>query len=930
MSEAIIIRGARQHNLQDVTVHIPKNKLTVISGVSGSGKSSLAFNTLYAEGQRAYVESLSTYARQFLDRLEKPDVDSIEGIQPAIAIRQRNSIRSSRSTVGTATEIYDYLRLLFARLGSVHCLDCGESVKPDHPDGAARAALERWADGTKTAICFPQAPTETMDFEELRQRLLAQGYVRAWVDGGFVPLGATWPKSPGSGESVWIVADRVALKQDARSRLAEAIEAALHAGAGRAAVFAVEVSNESLLLDQRYLCPKCERSYEEPTPQLFSFNNPQGACPACNGFGEKLEFDERRIIPDLDRSLGAGAVRPWASESFVGEFQMMLRFCELNSIPIDVSYRRLPERMQKSILEGDGKEFAGVLHWLEQMREHPEKEGHRFFTRRYMGRSRCRSCRGTRLRAEARAVRFAGREIGEICAWPIPRALQFVEELRLEGSQRDTAGDLVRELIDRLSFLQRIGLGYLSLERASRTLSGGEMQRIHLSNSLGSRLVETLYVLDEPSIGLHPRDTQRLLVSLRALADQGNTVVVVEHDPEILRSADRLIDLGPGAGIRGGRVLHEGPPPVDGGSYDPESLTCRYLAGELEVGMKLERRAPGRRRLSLVGARRNNLCDVDFIVPLGLLVCVSGVSGSGKSSFVNDLLFPALEGQISPGRGRGYDYDALHGSENVQQVVLVDQSPVGRSARSNPATYLQVFGDIRDLFAQTQAARQRGWTAGRFSFNLAGGRCKNCHGMGEVTVEMHFMADVTVPCEECHGKRFEERTLEIRYRGLNIAEVLDLTVDEAIAFFSDQTAIGSRLWLLQRVGLGYLRLGQAASTLSGGESQRIKIARELMGSRKGHTLYLLDEPTTGLHSEDVKRLLKVLDDLVDGGDTVLVIEHNLDVLKNADYILDLGPGGGPDGGRLVVAGPPESLVENGESITGQFLAPLLKRRKEEA
>jgi excinuclease ABC subunit A len=923
-AEAITIRGARQHNLRGVDLDIPKGRLTVVSGVSGSGKSSLAFDTLYAEGQRAYVESLSTYARQFLEQLERPDVDRIDGIQPAIAIRQHNPVRSSRSTVGTSTEVYDYLRLLFARLGEVHCRECGAPVHPDSPDSAARDAFDRFEDGARVAVLFPVSTTDTLPFADLAERLVAQGYLRAMRDGAPASLEELWPGAPGPGSRIEVVADRLKVSGKSRLRISEAIEAALHAGEGEAAVVDLD-SGGRLDFSDRFQCGNDGRRWEAPSPQLFSFNNPQGACPACNGFGQRLEFDERRILPDLDRSLASGAIKVWASESWSTEQRVLLDFCGRKKIPIDVPVRKLTATQRRQVLEtSDDASFTGVLPWLEHMRENPSRESHRFFVRRYLGRVECRVCAGSRLREEARAVQLGGVDIAALCARGLPALDEFLGALELDDHQRARAGDVLEELRARVGFLRGIGLDYLSLDRASRTLSGGEMQRIHLANALGGRLVETLYVLDEPSIGLHPRDTQRLLESLRSLADQGNTVVVVEHDPEVIRAADCLVDLGPGAGERGGELLYAGPP-TGNGPVSEESLTVAYLRGEREIPVRSERRVPGRRKLSLVKARQHNLQELDVAFPLGVFVCVTGVSGSGKSTLINDLLFPALEGDISGGKGRLFGYDALHGAENVDEAMLVDQSPIGRTARSNPATYLQVMSEVRDLLAATKDARARGWTAGRFSFNVAGGRCPTCQGMGEVSVEMHFMADLTVPCEECHGKRFEPSTLEIRYRGRNVSEILELTVDEAIQFFSDTPSIGSKLWLLQRVGLGYLRLGQPASTLSGGESQRIKIARELLGGRKGRRLYLLDEPTTGLHSEDVRKLLKVLDDLVEEGHTVLVIEHNLDIIKNADWVIDLGPGGGPEGGHVVVAGTPEDVAACADSVTGRYLAPLMEK-----
>ncbi len=923
-AEAITIHGARQHNLRNLDLSIPKARFTTISGVSGSGKSSLAFDTLYAEGQRCYVESLSTYARQFLERLEKPDVDFIDGIQPAIAIRQRNTIRSSRSTVGTSTEIHDYLRLLYARVGQTFCLDCGVKVSPDSPDGAVAKAKETFSEGARLYVAFPAAATPTLSFSELASRLVAQGYLRALRGTEVCSLEESWAKEPKVGEEISVLADRIVLQPKYELRLAESIEAALGAGEGRASIVE-EGGRKTLPLSNVFACSNCGRAYELPHAQLFSFNSPQGACSACNGFGERLEFDERRIIPDLGRSLGAGAVKLWTSDSFSHEMTTLLKACRRRKIPIDVPFGKLNAKHKNFVLEAREKDYLGVIPWLDEMREARVKEGHRFYTRRYMGRSRCRACQGTRLKPEARAVQVGGAEIGELSSMSIPEARAFLQKLELSEPQRKIVGDVITELLERLAFLEAIGLGYLDLARASRTLSGGEMQRIHLSNALSSRLVETLYVLDEPSIGLHPADTHRLIERLKELAQLGNTVVVVEHDLEILRASDRLIDLGPGAGTRGGKVLYEGEPPRGNEPCGEakNSLTCAYLSGEREVPVRKNRRSAGRKRVTLVNARLHNLKGIDFTLPLGLFVCVTGVSGSGKSTLVNELLYPALTGQISGGSGRLHGFDALHGAENVDQVVMVDQSPVGRSARSNPGTYLHILGDIRELLASTTEARKRGWTAGRFSFNVAGGRCPVCQGMGEVRVEMQFMADVTVPCEECGGRRFEPSTLLVKYRGRNISEILDLTVDEAITFFADSPAIGAKLWLLQRVGLGYLKLGQAAGTLSGGESQRLKISRELSHGGKEHALYLLDEPTCGLHPEDIRRLVTVLDELVEAGNTVLVIEHNLDVIKNADHVVDLGVGGGPEGGRIVVAGPPESLLENGESVTGQYLRSVL-------
>ena len=919
MSDVIRIRGARQHNLRDCDVDIVRGALTAVSGVSGSGKSSLVFDTLYAEGQRTYVESLSTYARQFLDRMPKPDVDLIDGISPAIAIEQRNAARSGRSTVGTVTEVNDYLRVLFARIGRIFCPDCRERVTPETPADVWRRARKAWPDKT-VLVSYPQVVSDDGSRSGWSEPLLAQGFRRAVVDGRLLRLDeadAEDAPTPAAGEEIDVVIDRIALEPRHRSRFTEAVELAFRQSDGWCRLRPSEDLATSLDVSAHLVCNGCGRRFPEPTPHLFSFNSPQGACPDCNGFGNRLEFDEKLIVPDDTLTLMDGALKPWRTETFARVHAAMIRFCRKAEIPVDVPWRRLSRAQQKAVLETRAAGFVGAIPYLEDMRREMKKGHHRFFTRRFMGDTWCRTCGGSRLCAEALAVKVGGLDLGALASLSLEEALRRVRGLRISEADRLAAGDVRQEIEHRLEFLVRVGLGYLTLDRLTRTLSGGEAQRIHLANALGSRLTDTLYVLDEPTTGLHAADVDRLIGTLRDLVAGGNTVVVVEHDLAVLRAASQLIEIGPGAGLEGGRVVYQGPLDdlLDGG----DTLTGEYLRGERTLPEAPVRREAAGSHLVVKGARKHNLRGIDVSIPLRRLTCLTGVSGSGKSTLLNDCLHDGLTGKVVGGPERGCPFTGFQGAHAVGKVIRVDQTPIGKSSRSNPATYLGFLAPIRDLFAAVPEAKARGFAPGRFSFNTAGGRCPECQGLGEHRVEMHFMADISVPCEVCGGSRFNPATLEVRFRGRNIAEVLAMTVDEALAFFARESAVRERLWILKKVGLGYLTLGQSATTLSGGESQRLKIARELAGPGDKHNLYLLDEPTTGLHVHDVAGLVAVLHDLVAQGHTVVVIEHNLDLIERADWIIDLGPGGGARGGALVAAGTPRDLAEAASSPTGRYL-----------
>jgi excinuclease ABC subunit A len=924
LTEWIRIKGARQHNLQNVDIDFPRGTMTAVSGLSGSGKSSLVFDTLYAEGQRCYVESLSTYARQFLARLPKPDVDWIDGISPAIAIEQRNAVTSGRSTVGTVTEINDYLRVFWARVGKVYCPDCEDLVTRESPESVWRTVRKEHQEGSAILMCYPLSFSGSGGAIGWWEPLLAQGFQRAVRGGVTLRLDdeaiAEQPL-PDTDEVIDVVVDRLKLSAASRGRFIEAVELAFGQSGGWVSIREKEGAwREEYSSELR--CNSCSRAFPEPTPRLFSFNSPEGACPACKGFGNRLEFDEEKIIPDPELTLRDRAVKPWGTESFSREFTTLLRFCARQKIPTDVPWAKLKPKQQKLVLEGGDKTYIGIIPFLQAMRQEMKKGHHRFFTRRYMGDTLCRACGGSRLRPEANAVKVQGMDLGQLGKLSVEESLQKVRSIRMSKHALAVAGEVRDEVEHRLAFLERVGLGYLTLDRLTRTLSGGEAQRIHLANALGARLVDTLYVLDEPTCGLHAADVDRLIGTLKDLVAGGNTVVVVEHDLAVLRSADHFVEMGPGAGTNGGAVVYQGP--LDELISKGDTLTAGYLRGEVTAagsrakGKSKRSEAPDR-WLTVKGARLHNLREVDVRIPLHRFVAMTGLSGSGKSSLMNGCLHDGLTTRVTGGLGRTFPFTSIQGGHGVGKVVRVDQTPIGKTSRSNPATYLQILGPIRDLFAATKEALARAYPAGRFSFNTAGGRCASCQGMGYHRVEMQFMADITVPCEDCRGRRFNPSTLEVRYKGLNIAQVLDLTVEDALAFFGDVPAVSQRLWFLKKVGLGYLTLGQPAPTLSGGESQRLKVARELALPSGKHNLYLLDEPTTGLHAEDVRALVRVLQELVDRDHSVLVIEHNIDLIAQADWIVDLGPGGGRHGGKVVAQGTPQDVAQVEDSLTGQYL-----------
>jgi len=941
--ELIRVRGARVHNLKNISFDIPHNAITLVTGVSGSGKSSLAFDTIYAEGQRRYIESLSAYARQFLERIEKPEVDEITGIAPAIAIKQKNSTRNPRSTVATATEIYDYLRLLYARAGRTFCTNCGHEVRKDTMDEIAARVLAL-AQGRRFYVLYAleiaQPPTGTprrmaakksakVSPEAVRQALAAlqrRGFQRLYQAGRMHEF-----SSPETlldidfAQPVYVVVDRLAIGEDMRSRLIDSIEICYREGRGEAILeFVPEATGgepERMVFNERFECKTCGAVYQEPEPRLFSFNSPYGACPRCQGFGNTVDFDINLVIPDRGKSLNEGAIQPWTTPRYRILLGDLKKFARVKNIPLDVPFRTLTAEQQELVIEGESRSgysgINGFFKWLERKKY---KLHVRVFLSRYRGYAICPECHGTRLRPEARAVRLSGKSITEVCAMTVTEARQFVNNLELSAEQAAIAEKILEEIRQRLRFLDEVGLEYLSLDRLSSTLSGGEAQRIQLATSLGSHLVGALYVLDEPSIGLHPRDTHRLIGILKSLRDLGNTILVVEHDPDAIDAADYVIDLGPGAGENGGKLLYAGPRSELLRSR--ESLTARYLNGELRIPVPPMRHKPTGRFLRIFGARAHNLQNIDLMIPLGLLVAVTGVSGSGKSTIVHDVIYKALEVKRSGGTFKEL-CDRIEGDYLLQGVVLVDQSPIGRTPRSNPSTYLKAFDAIRELFAATPDAKKRGYTPGHFSFNIPGGRCEACQGEGIVTVEMQFLADVELICEECRGTRFKSGVLEVRYREKNVHEVLQLTVREALAFFAGVPKVTSKLRILEEVGLGYLRLGQSATTLSGGEAQRLKLAAHLTTQANEGILYIFDEPTTGLHFDDIQKLLTAFRKLIDGGASILVIEHNLDVIKSADWIIDLGPEGGEQGGRVVATGTPEQVARNSRSHTGTFLARVL-------
>ncbi len=929
--ESIHVRGARVHNLKNLDLEIPLHALTVVTGVSGSGKSSLAFDTLYAEGQRRYVESLSAYARQFLERMEKPDVEAIDGIAPAVAIRQKAGSRNPRSTVATATEIYDYLRLLYARVGQTWCPDCDLAVERNDVDSAVATLLAQ-AGGQRALVLFPVAAAAGASLPDRLGELRAKGFNRLWQGGLMVEFST--PESLlqlNLAQPIFVLADRLALEPDSRARLVDALELAYREAGEATLVFPDAPALGPLRFNQRFECKRCRRQFDAPEPSLFSFNNPFGACPRCQGFGNTTDFAVERVVPDPRLSLAAGAIEPWTKPRGAKWRAALKRFAEARAIPLDRPWQELPEPDRRRIWEGEGK-FPGVLGFFAALERKKYRVHVRVLLSRYRGYALCPECGGARLRPEALWVRLAsGGErlpLPAVVAMTVERAQAFFAALELAPQSAAVAAAVLLELRRRLEFLRKVGLEYLTLDRMAATLSGGEAQRIQLATCLGSQLVGSLYVLDEPSIGLHPRDTRRLIAILGELRDLGNTILVVEHDPEVMRASDHLLDLGPGAGEQGGELVAAGP--WTAVRDNPASLTGQYLRGDRSIPVPSLRRPPGRRQLVVQGASAHNLRDLDIEIPLGLLVAVTGVSGSGKSTLVHQVLYRNLQRLLRPGEGGEDDAAglvgcrALLGASHLNQVVLVDQSPIGRTPRSNPVTYIKAFDAIRQLFALQPEARRRGLRAGHFSFNLPGGRCEACQGDGVVTVDMQFLADVELVCEECNGSRFQANTLAVTLQGKNIHQVLQLSVREALAFFAGHPRILRPLRLLDEIGLGYLRLGQSATTLSGGEAQRMKLAAHLAQPRSAdRTLFLFDEPTTGLHFDDIAKLLAALQRLLQAGGSVLVIEHNLEVIKTADWVIDLGPEAGARGGRLVAEGPPELVARVPESRTAPFLAPLL-------
>jgi excinuclease ABC subunit A len=948
MKDRIRIRGARQHNLKGFDLDIPRQAITVVTGVSGSGKSSLAFDTLYAEGQRRYVESLSAYARQFLERMEKPAVDSIEGMSPAVAIEQKNPTRTSRSTVGTATEIYDYLRLLWARIGRSFCRVCGRELRPDTVQSVTDTVLGLPA-GTRFAVACPLIRSSEVTHAVIAENLRAGGFVRIAVGDRLLHLddaeseGIDLAASP----SVSIVVDRLRVDADARGRIADAVQTAFTEGDGDVVLLFAEpivppaVLRDSVLVNgartvtrlaftERFECPNDGTRAPAPTPQLFSFNNPRGACPTCNGFGATLSYDESLIVPNGDRSVRDGAIDPWTAPRYEKQRRTVVEFARSLGVSPDAAWRTLPATAREQLLRAKSRAYTGIYPFLEALEEKRYKQYIRIFLRKYQRAMPCPSCGGSKLQPDALHVRVAGQTIADVAQMPVRALRDWLDGLTLTVTEHQIADAVLREARSRTRFLYDVGLTYLTLDRATRTLSGGEAQRITLANALGAALVDATYVLDEPSIGLHPRDLDRLLGLLKALRDGGNTVIMVEHDLEAMRIANYMVELGPGAGEHGGHVVFAGP--ITQAANSP--LTGQYLTGARTIPLPAKRRPLTARWLELRGATAHNVHGVDVRIPVGAMTVVTGVSGSGKSTLVHDILFHAIEarlqGEHSAKEHLGETvgtYTSLTGDDAFDDVVLVDQSPIGKSPRSNPVTYVKAYDEIRRLFSETTLARTRGYGPGHFSFNVQGGRCETCEGAGAIEVEMVFMADVFVPCDACGGKRFKPEVLEVRFKNKSIADVLELTVDESIKFFPREDKLAQALWHVQQVGLGYLRLGQPATTLSGGEAQRLKIARELALTAKGgaRKLYVLDEPTTGLHLEDIRRLATVFERLLDQGHTLLLIEHNLDVIKLADWIVDMGPDGGDGGGRVVAMGRPEDIVGVTASHTGQWLAPLLER-----
>ena len=941
--EAIQVRGARVNNLKNISFSIPINQMTVVTGVSGSGKSSLAFDTIYAEGQRRYVESLSAYARQFLERMDKPDVDEVRGIAPAIAIRQKNSTRNPRSTVGTQTEIYDYLRLLFARIGETFCRVCGRRVTRDSPESIADEVLGEVSEGTRFYVLFPAGAgliatqSEKPKAKSARRppqlvlrntvvahlmSLMQRGFTRLYVDGQVIELNSPDDYTRNDFENVFVLVDRLTARADVRQRLVDSLEICFQEGHGTALIETAEPSPRRFHFSERFECKYDHTIYATPEPRLFSFNNPYGACPTCQGFGNTIGLDLNLVIPNPGLSLKEGAIEPWTKPQHEWAMNELKQFCRSEKISLTEPFNQLSPEDQEAVIEGRS-DWAGVRGFFEWMETKKYKLHVRVFLSKYRGYTLCPDCGGGRLRQEARDVKVGGQTLPHVCSLSIKDADDFFAGLKLSDEQSAIAERILFEVQRRLRFLVEVGLDYLTLDRLASTLSGGEAQRIQLATNLGSSLVGALYVLDEPSIGLHPRDNDRLIRLLKNLRDIGNTVLVVEHDAEMMRAADHILDIGPAAGELGGRVMYEGDFP--GLMIDESSLTARYLRGDSEIKEPKQRRIPHKRLLSIQGAAEHNLKSINVDIPLDMLVCVTGVSGSGKSTLIHDCIYAGLKKQRGEWQGHVGAFQKLEGGQLIDDVILVDQSPIGRTPRSNPVTYIKVYDAIREVFSGTREAQARGFDPAHFSFNLPGGRCEVCQGDGTVTVEMQFLADVELVCEECKGTRFKQQILDTRYRGKNIHDVLSMTVREAISFFREVPKITNRLKVLDDVGLGYLRLGQSATTLSGGEAQRIKLAAHLLKRTGAKTLYIFDEPTTGLHFDDINKLLSAFRALMEAGGSLLVIEHNLDVIKTADYVIDLGAEGGDAGGYVVGTGTPEEIMRLPESYTGRFLHDYLAK-----
>ena len=938
---SIVVKGARAHNLKDIDIELPKNKLIVMTGLSGSGKSSLAFDTIYAEGQRRYVESLSAYARQFLGQMDKPDVDTIEGLSPAISIDQKTTSKNPRSTVATVTEIYDYIRLLYARVGKAFCPYHGIEIESQTVQQMVDRILEL-EERTKIQILAPLVSHRKGSHEKLIEDIGKKGYVRLRVDGEVVDVNEVPALDKNKNHTIEVVVDRLVVKSGIETRLADSIETSLELGEGNLTVDVI--GGEDLKFSENHACPICGFSIGELEPRMFSFNSPFGACPTCDGLGQRLTVDLDLVVPDTNKTLNEGAIEPWEPTSSDFYPTLLKRVCEVYKINMDKPYKKLTDRQKDILMNGSGDKeiefsfhsrnggtrrrkmkFEGVVPNIDRRYHESPSEYTREMMSRYMTELPCETCHGKRLSKEALSVYVGGYNIGEVVEYSIKNALKFYENIELSEQDKAIAKQILIEIISRLTFLNNVGLDYLTLNRSSGTLSGGEAQRIRLATQIGSRLTGVLYVLDEPSIGLHQRDNDRLINTLKEMRDLGNTLIVVEHDDDTMRAADYLVDVGPGAGNHGGEIVSSGTPKKV--MKDKKSLTGQYLSGKKRIDVPEHRREVTNRKISIKGAKSSNLKDVDVDIPLSVMTVVTGVSGSGKSSLVNEVLYKSLAQAINNSKVKPGEHDEIKGIDQLDKIIDIDQSPIGRTPRSNPATYTGVFDDIRDVFAQTNEAKIRGYQKGRFSFNVKGGRCEACKGDGIIKIEMHFLPDVYVPCEVCDGKRYNRETLEVTYKGKNIADVLAMTVEEATYFFENIPKIHRKLQTLVDVGLGYITLGQQATTLSGGEAQRVKLASELHKRSTGRSIYILDEPTTGLHVDDISRLLKVLNRLVENGDTVVIIEHNLDVIKTADYIIDLGPEGGEGGGTIVATGTPEDIASVEASYTGKYLKTVLERDK---